>query len=399
MKLRDIVELAFQRFRTRSLRFVLTILGVGVGIGVVFFLVSLGFGLQEIVIGRIATSDSLVSLTVSLPEEAVGLLTISPDTLGQFRELEHVQDVSPVLSVPTEMSFKELRAQTLTQAVQPSYFRYSGIEATGGELFGEDATETVVVSTTVLRLFGLTQQSVLGTEINLSFVVPNPPESAEEFQVISFGRPFRIVGYIESETNSIFAPLKVFEELPSKNFSQVKVRIDHVDNINGVREVLIKKGFNVVALTDTLDQLNQIFRVTQASLATLGIIALFISSVGMFNTLTISLLERTHEVGILKAIGATNKDVWMIFLYEAVLIGILGGVAGVAGGFLFARIVNFLVNLLAQRYGGEAVDIFRIPLWFIIMIISISLGVGLITGLYPARRAAHINPLKALKNE
>lgn len=407
MKFRDVVELAFQRFRTRSLRFVLTILGVGVGIGVVFFLVTLGFGLQEVVIGRIATSESLVTLTVALPEEARELVQINDERITKLRETEFVQDVSPVLALPAEIDYEGLKAQTLTQAVAPNYFNYAGIEATGGELYQGDALDGVVISKTVFRLFGLSETDGLGKEVAINFIVPDNPAAADTenpaadtpVKVINFGRPLRIIGYVESDANTIYVPLKLFDQLEQKSYSEVRVRVDNTEHINPVREELIKQGYTVIALTDTLDQLNKIFRFTQIGLATLGIVALFIASVGMFNTLTISLLERTQEVGILKAIGATNKDVWMIFLFEAVLIGALGGVAGIVSGFVFARMVNIGLNIVAQRFGGQAVNIFHIPWWFVLAILSIAITVGFVTGLYPARRAAHLNPLKALKNE
>lgn len=400
MNVRDIVELAIQRFRTRILRFLLTVLGVGVGIGVVFFLVSLGFGLQEVVIGRIATSESLVSLTVGVPEEASQVLTMNDKTLTDFRAVEHVQDVSPVLNVPAEITYQELKSQTLVQAVNPSYFRYSGTTATGGALFDESAKDSIVVSSTVFRLFGLSQEEALGKEVALTFFFPKEgAASSADVNVVTLGHPWKIIGFIESDTNSIFLPLPAFDSIPNHIYTQVKVRVDTIENVNAARDALNGQGYIVTALTDTLNQLNQIFRFTQIALAALGVIALFIASVGMFNTLTISLLERTREVGIMKAIGATNRDVWMIFLFEALLIGFLGGVSGVAGGFALSQVVNYGINLLARRFGGQAVSIFHAPWWFVVMIISVSFLVGAITGLYPARRAAHLNPLQALRHE
>lgn len=420
MDMRDILELAFQRFRTRSLRFLLTIFGVSVGIGVVFFLVALGFGLQDVVIGRIVTSESLVTLTVAVADAAQKLLQINDQTLKDFAGIEHVQDTSPLLAVPAEVQYSELKAQTLIQGVGSSYFRYAGTKVAGGEFFKDDAVDQVVVSNTVFRLFGLSEKDAIGKEISLTFFFPKEvevqssepklaqsatplpstaPGASGDVNVVTFGHTYKIVGYIESENNSIYVPLKLFEGIPNHSYTEVRVRVDEVANIDGVRRSILDKGYSVVALTDTLDQLNRIFRITQISLGVLGVVALFISSVGMFNTLTISLLERTREVGILKAIGATNKDVWKIFLFEAVLIGFLGGVSGVLGGLVFARIVNYIINILARHYGGQPVNIFLAPAWFIISIISISLMVGFLTGLYPARRAAHLNPLDALRHE
>jgi putative ABC transport system permease protein len=217
--------------------------------------------------------------------------------------------------------------------------------------------------------------------------------------IVSIPVPFRIVGLIDSDANTMYVPLKALSDFPNLTYAQAKVRIDALENIEPVRSTLVEKGYTVQALTDTLQQLNKIFQVTQIVLATLGVIALFIASVGMFNTMTISLLERTREVGILKTIGASNKDVWMIFLFESILIGALGGLLGVVGGYLFSLMVNIGINILASRFGGQSVSIFLSPWWFIATILSISFLVGALTGFYPARRAANLNPLEALRRE
>lgn len=445
MTIFDIAELAFQRFRTRSLRFFLTVLGVSVGIAAVFFLVSLGFGLQAIVIGKIVTSESLVSLDVVAAEEAKDVLPITDEQTAAFRNIEFVQDVSPLLSVPTEIEYEDLKAQTLTQAVHPSYFRYAGLETLAGEFYEEDDLDEIVVASTVLRLFEIPQDQALGKEVRLTFFfpretgvtlrqqavaespndkaqnpneIPNPEISpsptptpvplafeapiegeASPVNVVIVPVAFKIVGIVETETNSVFVPLKALASLENVTYAQAKVRVGNIDQIEPVRARLSELGYTVRALTDTLAQLNQIFRFTQATLGTLGVIALFIASVGMFNTMTISLLERTREVGTLKTIGATHRDVWMIFLFEALLIGAFGGFGGLAIGFGLTRLVNVSVNVLAKRLGGESVELFSSPLWFVLSILSVAFTVGIVTGFYPARRAARLDALQALKRE
>lgn len=422
MTIFDIAELAFDRFRTRSLRFFLTVLGVSVGIAVVFFLVSLGFGLQELVIGKIVTSDSLVSLDVLPSEDVAKILALDNEQIEDFKKIEFVQDVSPLLSVPTEVSFEDLKAQTLTQAVNPSYFRYAGLKTVQGGFYDDEATNEIIVSSTVLRLFEIPEDTALDREFRLTFFFPKEesvatPESSEEesqepgsiLQFVSDADPsvniltipvaFRIVGVVATETNSIFVPLKTLSGLENLTYAQAKVRVGTIEEIEPVRSRLTDMGYTVRALTDTLDQLNKIFRFTQVTLAVLGTVALFIASVGMFNTMTISLLERTHEVGTLKTIGATHRDVWMIFLFESLLIGFFGGFGGLGIGFVFSWVVNIGINQLATRLGGEAVHLFSSPMWLVLTILGVAFTVGIFTGLYPARRAAHIDPLEALKRE
>lgn len=153
----------------------------------------------------------------------------------------------------------------------------------------------------------------------------------------------------------------------------------------------------VSALSDTIEQANQIFKIIQIVLSSFGIIALIVSAIGMFNTMTITLLERTQEIGIMKALGATSMEVWNLFLAESVVIGFFGGVGGIMLGFLIGELFNFGINILARAFGGVEVDIFYTPLWFILLIIIFSTFVGLLTGFYPARRAAKINALEALR--
>jgi len=156
-------------------------------------------------------------------------------------------------------------------------------------------------------------------------------------------------------------------------------------------------GFVVAALSDVIDQANKIFRILQTVLAIFGAIALIVSAIGMFNTMTIALMERTQEVGIMKSLGASKTDIVLLFVTESVIMGFLGGVIGLALGMLSGEAFNILLNILAKRFEGNPVDVFYTPPWFAITIVIFSTVVGLITGIWPARRAANLNPLEAVK--
>jgi putative ABC transport system permease protein len=119
----------------------------------------------------------------------------------------------------------------------------------------------------------------------------------------------------------------------------------------------------------------------------------------MFNTMTIALLERTRDIGIMKAIGVYNLDIGKIFLTESVIIAGLGGVIGTVGGAGVGYGLNFLVNLLAKSVGSESQSMFYVPIWFAGGIVGFSIIVGLLTGLYPSKRAVKLNPLDALRYE
>lgn len=128
-----------------------------------------------------------------------------------------------------------------------------------------------------------------------------------------------------------------------------------------------------------------------------GIIALLVSAIGMFNTMTIALLERTEEIGIMKSIGASDMTIYIIFVMESTIMGFLGGIFGIVIGSIEGAIFNTLVNLIATHFGGEKVSLFYSPLWFVLTILAFSAFVGFTTGVIPARRAAKTDPLEALR--
>jgi putative ABC transport system permease protein len=181
------------------------------------------------------------------------------------------------------------------------------------------------------------------------------------------------------------------------NFSQVKVKCASQPEMNGVREKLLEKGLLVSSLSDTVDQANKIFRIIQIVLMLFGFIALVVSAIGMFNTMTIALLERTEEIGIMKSIGASDGGISIMFIMESTIMGFLGGFGGVLIGLIGGEIVNALVNFVAARFGGETVRLFFSPLWFIGVIVVFAAFVGMLTGFVPARRASKIDPLEALR--
>ncbi|MEP7162783.1 MAG: FtsX-like permease family protein, partial [Candidatus Moraniibacteriota bacterium] len=164
----------------------------------------------------------------------------------------------------------------------------------------------------------------------------------------------------------------------------------------------VRAGINELSLTassisETIDQANKVFSAIQLILMIFGLIALIVSAIGMFNTMTIALLERTEEIGIMKAIGASKTSISLMFIMEATLMGFLGALGGVFLGYMNGEIINLLVNAIANRFGGESVDLFFSPLWFVLTVILFGAFVGLLTGIFPARAASKIDTLDALR--
>jgi putative ABC transport system permease protein len=170
-----------------------------------------------------------------------------------------------------------------------------------------------------------------------------------------------------------------------------------------------KLGYTAYSAMDTVRQINTFFNVLQAVLGSIGAIALLVAALGIVNTLSMAILERTREIGLMKALGARNRDVMLIFLGEAAVIGLLGGVIGVALGWALSGAANVVVSDLMQQGGGGggfffgpgdgSTAIVYTPPWLPPFAVAFATLIGLLSGVYPALRAATLDPLRALKYE
>ncbi len=175
------------------------------------------------------------------------------------------------------------------------------------------------------------------------------------------------------------------------------MRVFKEENISAVTDTLIEKGFFVSSLSETIEQANKIFKGIQMALGFFGAIALFVAAIGMINTMTVTLLERTNEIGIMRATGASRKDILLLFVSESTAMGLFGGISGLIIGVLGGKLFNWIINILAGMFGGESVNLFYYPLWFIVTLIVVSTLVGAIAGFIPGRKASKLDPLDALR--
>lgn len=405
----DAVMITIRRMSAKKSRSLLTILGVGVGIAVVYVLVSLTFGVQKLVIGNLATSETLVTLDVYPNTEVRNYIKIDDSQVQKFAQLANVVETRGAKSLPAEINYNDIKSQTVVYGVEPRYFALSNIHTNRGELF-TDSEPRIVVSTAMLSLFNLNADNAIGAKIRISLIKSLTERNSSETeasssailsdtQVVDIPEQFEIAGIIDDENNYIYIPLNYFDVAGIPEYQLVKVKANHQDNIEPIRNEILSMGFVVTTLSDTLDQINNIFRITQITFTVIGITALFISSIGMINTMTVSLLEQTREIGIMKSIGATTKGIAQLFLAESIIMGFGGGIFGLVIGFIVTKILSGLVSLLALTMGGEPANVFFTPAWFYLVVLIFSLMIGLITGTFPAKRASKLNPLDALRYE
>ncbi len=315
-------------------------------------------------------------------------------------------EASPIAGIPAQIEIGGLSSGITVNAVSPSYFRLSGIQTKKGDLFKEGEKHKIIISSAALKSFNISDYGKALSEIAaLKLYLPKKTETdnengnlVEEIEEINLVSDFQIAGVIEDDSMSyIYLPLSDISHLNLPSFSRAKIKVSRQEELENVRRQITEMGFTVSALSDTIEEANKIFQAVQIVLSLFGAVALIVSAIGMFNTMTIALLERTQEIGIMKSLGASNKDVWKLFLVESVLIGFLGGISGIIVGLAGGEVSNFGINKLAHSLGGGAVDLFYTPSEFIMIILVFSTVVGFLTGLYPARRAARLNVLDALR--
>ena len=178
-------------------------------------------------------------------------------------------------------------------------------------------------------------------------------------------------------------------------YKKILIKAKDINQVEPLKDKLIEKGFLISARIDLVKQATKVMNIITIVLGIFGVTALVVAAVGMFNTMIVSFLERIYEVGIIKSLGATDRDVRDLFLMESLVMGFLGGVGGIIMGMGAGETANFALNLLAKRFGGKSFDIFITPLWFIILIIVSSSLIGILSGLWPARRATYLSPKEA----
>lgn len=394
LQFKELLRLALRTFRVKPTRAVLTVLGMSVGIGTVLFLVSLGYGLQYILIGKlITTEDSLITMEISYPTE--NNIVIRKENLEKLRTYSDVAEVSPVAQFPGELSINGMSGLLVdTLIVEPTYFRLTGLIPSLGSIPGDQENGAVLTSQTLVPIGLATDTTALNKDLNLKVFYQDDITGTAQEALSSV--PIPVKGIIMDDTaqpQAIVFASSLSADPPF--YRKALVKATNIDAVETLRDRFINEGFLVSARIDLVNQARKITNIITMVLGVFGVTALIVSAIGMFNTMIVGFMERTYEVGILKSIGATDSDVRNLFLLEATMMGLLGGVGGILIGVFSGRGLNVLLNVWAKSSGGKEFQLFLTPWWFVVLILGLSLIIGLISGLWPAYRATRLSPKAA----
>lgn len=398
MTTKDLFKLSTRMFTARRGRTALTVLGMGIGFGVILFLVSLGYGLQNSLLETIVSTGALTTLDVA-PNEQEGK-SLSREIVQDLEEIDGVEAVEPGYGFNARLKLEDTASDSRAVIASPGYLELEGLKISAGKTFDKDNPKSIVVSSAFGKIFGKSPEELVGKKASLSLSIPSSRESGEKSgasQSIE-GQDFEITGVTQSEEAVLWANDKAFDIPAESAYAKLKVKCRSSEAMDSAKDAITQRGFSVSSLSETVSEVNKLFRVINIVLGLFGIVTLVVSAIGMFNTMTVALLERTREIGIMRSIGASRTDILLMFIIESTLMGFCGGVAGLVFGVTSGQIVTLIAKVAAGYLGGKIPDLFAYPFWFLGSVLAFSVFVGFATGIGPAKRASSLDPYEALRS-
>jgi putative ABC transport system permease protein len=372
----------------------------------------------------------------------------------EIERLPNVSEAYPDIRFIPELRYEDKPHLTMVSALPASAKSNDAFEGMQGSFFSSDtAPEVILQKSFAAELLGKTPvpggpeinvadlaRPLLGKELTMLYsqraaapsqpVPMRAPEVSDDrslagaaYSVVSRELKLKIVGVADLDPESmrgptrarVFLPLKLAESLhvmqptdlrelaraasDQPSYSSVSVRVKNPAQVQVVEDAIKKMGFSTFSILDATRSLRQFFAVLDLFLGIFGSLALAVASIGIVNTLVMAILERRREIGIMKAIGASDADVKKLFFAEAGAMGILGGIVGVALGWTIGQVINFGTNVYLKRQSLPPEHFWAVPWWLVAAAIAFAFIVSLVSGLYPAGRAARLDPVQALRYE
>lgn len=392
-----ILYLAYRNLLSHKMRTILTASGVAISVGFVVFLVSFALGLQRISTDQISNINALQVLDVSIGKSKI--LSLNDETIDKFTKLGNVSEVQPQVSAAARIKAGDSSIDGVIYGKNDAYLKLDDTRLSMGKQYEDNSTDGALINIAAQKQLGLSDVDIIGKDISVDIVIRS--ESMEKGSgAKTVTENMKVVGVIgDTSAPFVYIPLHIFTDNGVVNYTNAKVKMDSKDDVNQAKLQIESMGFNTTSIKETIDQINQFFAIFQVVLISFGGIAIIVACLGMFNTLTISLIEKTREVGFMKALGTMRSNIYWLFTLESMLIGLFGSATGVAIGLGAGNLLNYFIFALANSSGNQSVELFYIPFALVVFILLISIAISLLTGLYPARRAAKISALDAMRYE
>lgn len=404
--LRESFIIAFQALISNKMRSILTMLGIIIGVGAVIAMVSIGMGVRDQVQSSISSLGSnMLIVTPGSSSSSGGIrsgagsaITLKLEDANAVREnIKQIDYVSPTVSRPYQIVAGNQNWNTSVQGVTPEYMAIRSLTVGSGAFISEQdmnsRNRVAVIGTTVAEnLFG--DVNPTGQKIRIN------------------NTPYRIIGVLESKGQSsmgqdqddvVIIPLTTAQErlLGITYVQSINIQVSSVEAMEQVeaevtnllrqRHKIVggkEDDFTVRNLTSLMEMMTETASMMTLLLGSIAAISLLVGGIGIMNIMMVSVTERTREIGIRKALGATYANIMLQFLIESVVIGVIGGLIGI--------VLGCAASMMIAEFGGFKTAITAAPIF---LSFGFSVGIGLFFGIYPARKAALLDPIEALRYE
>jgi len=425
-----LVLLALGGLRRTPVRFALTTLGVTIACAALVAMVAFALGLQRQAEKPFRMLGLLnhIEVWTDEDEDAKGAPVLDDEAIARFGDLPGVAVAYPdirVRGVKLTFGDKSVTASAMAVPRHAALLDTAARLLTEGDFFSPgDRPEVLLDESLVEELGFASPKDAVGKIVTLQASGLSPEEEKtfrfeERELAVAIVGVYRFPGMMPRRARrTVLLPVELMKDIPGVRFDpaldrlragrsargagyeRAMVRVDDFADLDPVVRAIEGMGFKTRTLLNRLQEMRNFFLFMDVLLAAIGTVALVVAALGIINTLLMSVLERYQEIGIYKAIGASNGDLAVLFLTEAGIIGLAGGLAGLALGRAVAWGLEIAINAYAQSRGApEHLDMFAFPLWLLAATVVFSLIVSIIAGLYPALRAARVDPIQALRRE
>ena len=446
MKWKDMISMALGNLFKRKVRTVLTVAGVVIGTCAIVVMLSFGFGIRESMEAMMRDMGDLTVIQIHADSGSSKSTPLDDKALEKFKMMEHVVALTPVCMLdPSQVTVKsgKYRYDSMIYGVDMGALEAFGYKPTQGTLpkKEEENRTTILMGKDGAYDFidtRKTNNNMVYAEPDKNGKLPEPfldpmkaklqAEPTPPENSTAKVKPVKLncIGILEEDygksptpSHCIFMDISLAKELQAKyeklnnvkkdknapeGYSEASVKVDAVEHVSEVEEVIKKSGYSTYSMNSIRKPIEEQMRTIQMILGGLGAISLLVAALGIANTMTMSIYERTREIGIMKVLGCVVGNIRSMFLMEAGAIGFLGGIAGVGISYLISTVIN---TLAAQQKGGDAMvglvsagsQISIIPPWLALSALAFATLVGLVSGFGPANRAVKISALTAIKQE
>jgi putative ABC transport system permease protein len=416
-------------------------------------MLSLGVGLQELATRRLSNSglfDTVIVMPRRNLQEMRRISTtpaptkepraLDEEARKELERLPNVVEVYPQIRFPTEVRYNEIPYSTIVAGVPESARGNGAYDGIQGNFFSGPHADEAILQIELAKDLAEQPAALIGKDLVVRYaerqaLAPQSPSGdAGEgeangsgvggFSIVPREKKLRIVGIIETEpaagfggfgSGRLLIPLDVASTLRvaqvndlrdavrandgKPRYASLTVRAKSPSRVEAIETAIKSMGFGTFSLLDATRNLRLFFTIFDLLLAIFGSLALAVATLGIINTLVMAILERRREIGILKALGAADRDVKQLFFVEAGVMGLLGGTLGAGLGWVIGRAITIGTNLYLKRQGLPGAHVFSVPWWLVLGAIAFAVIVSLAAGLYPATRAARLNPVEALRYE